>query len=70
MWLRLDRIVFVSQTIILCFNRFYSTALFLLVFMSPETAVNKPWRELFARRHFQSRVVVVAIDEAHCITEW
>ena len=36
------------------------------VFMSPETAVKPPWRELF-QMPFQQNAVMVAIDEAHCI---
>ena len=42
---------------------------YLLVFMSPETAISNPWRELFGRPHFQSRLVLVAVNEAHCISE-
>ena len=38
--------------------------------MSPETAVNPPWRHFFASKHFQEHAVLVAVDEAHLIHEW
>ena len=38
--------------------------------MSPEVATTKPWRELFSSTTFAPNLVLVAIDEAHCITEW
>ena len=44
--------------------------IFSLVFMSPETAVNPPWRDLFASKYFQEHAVLVAVDEAHLIHEW
>ena len=34
--------------------------------MSPETAISEPWRRSFTER----RIVLVAVDEAHCILEW
>lgn len=37
-----------------------------LVFMSPETAITTPWRNLFR----EGKIALVAIDEAHCISEW
>lgn len=33
------------------------------VFMSPEMAITTPWRKLFSEGK-------IAIDEAHCISEW
>lgn len=38
--------------------------------MSPETAVSRPWRGLFGEPHFKSNLIMVAVDEAHCIYEW
>ena len=40
--------------------------LFILVFMSPETATTSRWRKLFK----DGTIGMVAIDEAHCISEW
>ena len=34
--------------------------------MSPETAIADPWRKLLK----EAKVALVAIDEAHCISEW
>lgn len=41
-----------------------------LVFMSPETAVTLPWRNLFTNAEFQQKLCIIAVDEAHCIFEW
>ena len=38
--------------------------------MSPETAVAANWRKLFAHTYIKQKLVLVAIDEAHCIPEW
>ena len=38
--------------------------------MSPETATTRPWRNLFAERYYRSHLVVLAVDEAHCVYEW
>ena len=40
------------------------------VFMSPETALANPWREVFVTPFFKKNLVLIAIDEAHCISEW
>ena len=40
------------------------------VFMAPEVAVSPPWRESFKSPFYSENLVVVAIDEAHCIHEW
>lgn len=37
--------------------------------MSPETAVNPPWREIFACATFRQHLSIIAIDEAHCIVD-
>ena len=36
------------------------------VFMSPETAITNPWRNVFRER----KIAMVAVDEAHFILEW
>ena len=38
--------------------------------MAPETAVSPPWRDVFATTLFQRNLALVAIDEAHCISDW
>ena len=38
--------------------------------MSPEAAVNPKLCELFKYQYVKRNLVLVAIDEAHCITEW
>ena len=41
-----------------------------IVFISPESATSKPWRGLFSSAVFRTNLVLLAIDEAHCISEW
>lgn len=41
-----------------------------LVFMSPETVIRAPWRNIFQTVHFRKHLFLVAVDEAHCIPEW
>ena len=38
--------------------------------MSPECAVTSPWRNIFRSSYGQANIVLVAIDEAHCIEDW
>ena len=38
--------------------------------MSPENATTKPWRDLFSSAAFRSKLVLLTVDEAHCISEW
>lgn len=40
------------------------------VFTPPETAVSPPWRDLFSTPVFKEELAEVAVDEAHCISEW
>ena len=41
-----------------------------IVFMSSEHAVAPPWRGLFCCDYYKHHLVVVAIDEDHCIADW
>jgi superfamily II DNA helicase RecQ len=41
-----------------------------LVFMSPETLQVREWRSVLSDEMFRKQIVVVAVDEAHCISEW
>ena len=42
----------------------------ILVFMSPETLQVREWRSVLSGEMFSKQVVVVAVDEVHCISEW
>ena len=42
----------------------------ILVFMSPETLQVREWRSVLSGKGFKKQVVLVAVDEAHCISEW
>lgn len=42
----------------------------ILVFMSPETLQVREWRSVLSDEIFRKQIVVVAVDEAHCISEW
>ena len=42
----------------------------MIVLMSPEYAVTPPWRGLFGSPFFRRHLAVIAIDEAHCISDW
>ena len=41
-----------------------------VVFMSPETAVSTEWRKVFTHSYVKQHLVLICIDEAHCISEW
>lgn len=41
-----------------------------IVFMSPEHAVTPPWRGIFGSPFFRRHLAVIAVDEAHCISDW
>ena len=41
-----------------------------IVFMSPEKAVQSPWRNIFQTPYYKKHLTLVAVDEAHCIPEW
>lgn len=41
-----------------------------IVFMSPEYAVTPPWKGIFGSPFFRRHLAVIAVDEAHCISDW
>lgn len=44
---------------------------FTYVFMSPESSVSiNRWRSLFENKHYQERLMGIAVDEVHCVTQW
>ena len=38
--------------------------------MSPETAVAAEWRRVFTNAYVKLKLALIAVDKAHCITEW
>lgn len=38
--------------------------------MSPEVAIAQPWRNVFMSPSLKQNLVLVSVDEAHCICEW
>ena len=42
----------------------------IVVFMSPENATSKPWCTVFEDEYVKKNLVLVAVDEAHCISDW
>ena len=44
--------------------------IFLTVLMSLECAVKPAWCGIFTTPHGKKNIVVVAVDEAHCIEDW
>ena len=38
--------------------------------MAPETATTKPWCTMFLESYVKKHLVLVAVDEAHCISDW
>ena len=40
------------------------------VFMSPECAIKPPWRLIYTTPYGKNNIVLVAVDEAHCIEDW
>ena len=41
-----------------------------LLYSSPEAILSDKWRGIFSSKSFSSRLVAVAIDEAHCVSKW
>ena len=42
----------------------------IIVFMSPELSLSKTMDAFFSEQHVKENLVLVAIDECHCITDW
>lgn len=42
----------------------------LLVVMSPEVACSDFWRKLLSTPFFKRNLVLLAVDEGHCVSEW
>ena len=38
--------------------------------MSPETATTHPWCKMFSNNYVKKHLVLIAVDEAHCISDW
>lgn len=47
----------------------FSLGLTIAVFVSPETILSTEWRDLLSDSTVKRRIVMVAVDEAHCISE-
>ena len=43
---------------------------FQFVFSSPESVLKPYWRNVFLTPTWQARLHLIAVDEAHCISEW
>ena len=41
-----------------------------IVFSFPESALKPYWRDAFLSRAWQTNLRLIAVDEAHCISEW
>ena len=41
-----------------------------LLYCSPEALVSMKWREVIEMPVVFSRIVAVAVDEAHCVSKW
>ena len=39
-------------------------------FFAPETLQEPVWRKVISSETFKARLVLVAVDDAHCISEW
>ena len=44
--------------------------LLISVFVSPETVQSAEWKALISDPIIKKKVAMVAVDEAHCISEW
>ena len=50
--------------------QFIISVAFYKVFMSPEIAVSSRWRSIFSTPFVKKNLVMISVDEAHCITDW
>ena len=41
-----------------------------LLFCAPEVVVNPTWGETLEKPVIADRIVVVVVDEAHCVSKW
>ena len=41
-----------------------------LFFCAPEALTTAKWRDAFEREGFSSRIVAIAVDEAHRVSKW
>ena len=42
-----------------------------LLYMSPESTLNNErWRRMLASKLYSSSLIVIAVDEVHCVTQW
>ena len=55
--------IFISST------RVVSLEQYSLVFAEPETILATEWRSIIRDEEFQERLVCIAVDEVHCVTE-
>ena len=43
---------------------------FQLIFFSPEMLLSRRWRRVLLSEPFQSHLVGLVVDEAHCVKSW
>ena len=41
-----------------------------LLYCAPESLLNPKWREVIEMPVISSRIVAIAVDEAHCVSKW
>ena len=41
-----------------------------LFFCAPEAVTSAKWRDVLESEQFSSRIVAIAVDEAHCVSKW
>lgn len=53
-----------------CVVKLCASNLNYVVLMAPETVHMLPWRDMCSSSYFKENLVLVAIDEVHCVSEW